>query len=308
MITECCEKKISGDTSNLNGTIQIGDSSTDASRLLLPSGSSSAPSLAYIADPTTGLKYINNSIVAMANGTIALQVGSGATTSTTKFTTGDGALTAPAYSFISNTNNGMWNAGVGGIGFSSVGVKTLELAPTYTTIPQPIREDDGLVGTPSYSFTQDTNTGLYRIGGDNIGVSCNGVKQVDISTTSATFTNPVVFTNTTLSTTANTSGAIITSYTFYYKNIGGVINVLLPDIGYGNGTAAPWVLGTLPVGYRPSALLYVMCRIQTNTTPASGMITISSAGVITAYKDMAGNGFMAAGANNFYATPLSFLL
>src|SRR5690606_5349856 len=32
------------------------------------------------------------------------------------------------------------------------------------------------------SFSSDQNTGLYRIGSDNIGISCGGSKVVDIST------------------------------------------------------------------------------------------------------------------------------
>jgi hypothetical protein len=34
---------------------------------------------------------------------------------------------------------------------------------------------DGLVGTPAVRFTSDTNTGMWRIGADNIGFSCQGV-------------------------------------------------------------------------------------------------------------------------------------
>lgn len=41
---------------------------------------------------------------------------------------------------------------------------------------------DGLVGTPSVFFTNDTNTGFYRIGADNMGLSLNGTKYVDIGT------------------------------------------------------------------------------------------------------------------------------
>jgi hypothetical protein len=37
-----------------------------------------------------------------------------------------------------------------------------------------IQNIDGVVGTPSYSFSGDTNTGLYRIGADSIGVSLGG--------------------------------------------------------------------------------------------------------------------------------------
>ena len=48
---------------------------------------------------------------------------------------------------------------------------------------------DGAVGTPSYSFANDTNTGIYRIGADNLGVACNGTKLIDVL--SAGITQPI---------------------------------------------------------------------------------------------------------------------
>ena len=42
---------------------------------------------------------------------------------------------------------------------------------------------DGTVSAPSISFASDTNTGLYRIGADNLGVAVNGTKIIDVATT-----------------------------------------------------------------------------------------------------------------------------
>jgi hypothetical protein len=39
---------------------------------------------------------------------------------------------------------------------------------------------DGTVSSPSITFTNDTNTGLYRIGADEIGVTTNGVQRTKI--------------------------------------------------------------------------------------------------------------------------------
>lgn len=40
---------------------------------------------------------------------------------------------------------------------------------------------DGSAAVPSIGFASDTNTGLYRIGADNIGIAVGGVKRVDVS-------------------------------------------------------------------------------------------------------------------------------
>lgn len=42
---------------------------------------------------------------------------------------------------------------------------------------------NGTVAAPSVTFTSDTNTGLYRIGADNIGIAAAGAKVLDIGTT-----------------------------------------------------------------------------------------------------------------------------
>jgi len=42
---------------------------------------------------------------------------------------------------------------------------------------------NGAVGNPSFAFLSDQNTGLYRIGVNNIGVAANGAKVLDIATT-----------------------------------------------------------------------------------------------------------------------------
>lgn len=47
----------------------------------------------------------------------------------------------------------------------------------YTT-----RVEDGTKTAPGYSFRQDTDSGLYRIGANNLGISCGDSKIVDINT------------------------------------------------------------------------------------------------------------------------------
>lgn len=42
---------------------------------------------------------------------------------------------------------------------------------------------DGTVAAPSISFLADQDTGIYRIGANNIGVAANGAKVLDVSTT-----------------------------------------------------------------------------------------------------------------------------
>lgn len=47
---------------------------------------------------------------------------------------------------------------------------------------------DGTAAAPGITFANDTNSGIYRIGADNIGVAVNGAKVLDVATTGLTIT------------------------------------------------------------------------------------------------------------------------
>lgn len=55
---------------------------------------------------------------------------------------------------------------------------------------------NGAVTAPSFTFTSDTDTGLYRIGANNIGVAANGAKVLDIGTTGLAVTGSLSATTT----------------------------------------------------------------------------------------------------------------
>lgn len=50
-----------------------------------------------------------------------------------------------------------------------------------TTITGAFKGANGSVGLPMYSFASDTNTGMYRIAADNVGISVGGTKILDIA-------------------------------------------------------------------------------------------------------------------------------
>lgn len=66
---------------------------------------------------------------------------------------------------------------------------------------------DGTAANPSLAFASDTNTGMYRIGADNIGVAANGTKILDVAATGLGVTG-------TLSASGTINGATIGATTF----------------------------------------------------------------------------------------------
>ena len=80
--------------------------------------------------------------------------------------------------------------GVINIGYgagSSPSFTNLTVTSTLT-VGGSVHGANGSVGNPSFAFLSDQNTGLYRIGLNNIGVAANGSKVLDIATTGLTVT------------------------------------------------------------------------------------------------------------------------
>ena len=83
-------------------------------------------------------------------------------------------------------------------------------ADGQTAMTAPLKAANGAVGAPSYTFNSDTDSGFYRIGANNIGISVGGTKIVDIASTGATVVGDVAATTATLSGLLSGSTATLT--------------------------------------------------------------------------------------------------
>jgi hypothetical protein len=63
-------------------------------------------------------------------------------------------------------------------GLAVTGTLSATTTVTATTL---FFSGDGTVGDPTYSFVSDTDSGIYRIGANNIGVALAGAKVLDIA-------------------------------------------------------------------------------------------------------------------------------
>lgn len=61
-------------------------------------------------------------------------------------------------------------------------------ADGQTTMTGALKAASGTVSVPGIGFASDPNTGIYRIGSDNLGIAANGAKVVDVATTGVTVT------------------------------------------------------------------------------------------------------------------------
>jgi hypothetical protein len=125
----------------------------------------------------------------------------------------DGSSTLPAVSFLSDSSTGIYKTSDGlGIYPSKAHRRLISphLGNTAWSITPQIRASDQSVAFPSYAFSNDTNTGMYRIGDDNIGLSSGGALRMSVSNVNTSISTPTSITNTTPS-TSTTTGALIVS-------------------------------------------------------------------------------------------------
>lgn len=64
-------------------------------------------------------------------------------------------------------------------------------ADGQTTMTGQLKASNGTVAAPGVSFASDLDTGMYRIGGNNVGIACNGAKVLDVATTGLAVTGDV---------------------------------------------------------------------------------------------------------------------
>ncbi len=101
-----------------------------------------------------------------SNGPIRFYAGSQTTVRGEIFGTG-------GFSWGDTTDPGATNFRVAGT-LTQVGISTFSAA---------LRAADGAVGTPSYSFTGDTDTGMYSAGANSLGFATGGVQRLVLSST-----------------------------------------------------------------------------------------------------------------------------
>lgn len=94
----------------------------------------------------------------------------------------DGSETNPSIAFINDPDTGLYRVGTNEIGITAGGVKQVDISTTSSDFVGRIRAPNGTTALPGFSFNADTNTGIFRVGSDNIGISAGGLNKLDIST------------------------------------------------------------------------------------------------------------------------------
>jgi len=117
--------------------------------------------------------------------------------------------------------------------------------------------NDGANVSPSQSFILDSNTGVYRIASDQLGLACGGIKQLDLSTTLALFTNPIQVPSGSVGTNAVQVGATNVGL---YSSAVNTLNVSTNGVNR-LGIDTSTITSTLPIQV-PSTTTITNCGLQ----------------------------------------------
>ena len=122
---------------------------------------------------TSGSGDLTWTSVASANGVLAI----------------DGSAGGPSIAFSADTNTGLFRPGNDQIGVAVNGASIFILDASGMVSPTTggaaVGTAAGAVGTPTYSFAGDLNTGIFRPAADTVGIVTNGAEGLRVSATGA---------------------------------------------------------------------------------------------------------------------------
>ncbi len=176
------------------GTSAIRWNDAYINRVLIGDGSAASPAITFGDDTDTGIfSPVADQIAFAAGGSQRLTITAGSVTGVAPFRTAAGSAAAPAYSFSSDTDTGVYTTGADTLGFTTGGTLRVTLDSLSLTNASRYWGPNGAVGTPSYSFTNDTASGLYLVAGSQVGMTVAGGQTFRWEATATFSAKPIEF-------------------------------------------------------------------------------------------------------------------
>jgi len=90
---------------------------------------------------------------------------------------------APSFSFTGDTDTGIFRTGTNTLGLTTGGTVRLTLSTTALVSTLPFDAPDGTAAQPAFTFSGDSNTGMFRPASDTIAFAEGGVEAMRITST-----------------------------------------------------------------------------------------------------------------------------
>ena len=211
---------------------------------LTSAGSATAPSFSFSGDTNTGIYRVNTDTMALVCGGIeTLTLNTNNATANKLLFLQDGIVTTPSLAFASDTSTGFYRSAASTINFATAGTSRLALNTSSLTSTLPILTSSGSALFPSYSFSADTNTGIYTSAADTINFATNATNRLSINNASLTSTLPIL---------TPSGSALLPSYSFSNDSSTGMYLASNNNIGFACGNILRYLLGsTINQFYNP---------------------------------------------------------
>lgn len=168
-----------------------------------------------------------NGHVFRTSGVERAAIGTSAFTSTVPFRAPLGVAATPSYAFESDTDTGMYRAGADILGFSVGGTAKFSIASSVVSSLVKLQVPAGSEAEPACAFTNDPDTGLYRVSANVLGLSAGGALAFSASSAGCSFSQGGVTTYTVTTTgllpnpdNTRSLGAISNRWTTVYATSG----------------------------------------------------------------------------------------
>jgi len=238
---------------NISGTLISG-----SLRWLGPNGTAALPAISFAGDFDSGMFNAGADIVGFSAGTTEVfRIAS------TNIQALDGLVATPAYSFASEVNTGMFHPIANTLGFVIGGIERLRITTIDARFEKPVRTGatDGDVSAPSFSFTDDDDTGMFRPVANEMGFSAGGTERLRINATGIAVTGAISATAAVTFAITSTASSTLTLDDTHYTVV---------------GTLAGAQIFTLPTAVGIAGRIYNIKK-----TGASGTLTVDGDGAET---------------------------
>jgi hypothetical protein len=263
------------------------DSSQNTSlvgKLRVATATAGAPSLSFTANTDRGFfnDTTNNGVGFTVAGTQngVISAGGIQLLSTAVFSSTAGTAAAPSYTFATHGDRGLWDDNANSaIGFAAAGVavmncsssglqlaagKNLTVGGLATVQTTGVRNVDGSAGTPCYSFTNNTDRGIYNDTGNNgVGIAAGGANIMSVFSSGvqlASNKNLTIGGITTCQSSVTVTGAAANGQSSSISQASELLTLST------SGTTTDTSANLLPVG---AVIMAVVCRITTTITTAT---------------------------------------
>lgn len=141
-----------------------------------PSGSAGNPSMTFSADNSMGwYRPAANEIAYYAAGSDRLNINASTIALKQTTTLPDGGATTPSLRFASDQDLGFYRVGTNELGITANNAVRWKANPDHfyasVTLGSAMRYAAGSASTPSFTFVDDLDTGLYRITANEVGIA-----------------------------------------------------------------------------------------------------------------------------------------